>query len=117
MFPMPVEKWKPLPRRAYQLSLPIALVIWLLPMIAVMVTSIRSTEELSEGNYWGWPKHFALIENYREAFSNPYVAAGRRLVDSIIEPSTTRRHVAQVLEYLHTKRELRPPKKHGLMPL
>ena len=69
MFPMPVEKWKPLPRRAYQLSLPIALVIWLLPMIAVMVTSIRSTEELSEGNYWGWPKHFALIENYREALT------------------------------------------------
>ena len=62
-------------------------------------------------------KRAELIESYREAFSNPYVAAGRRLVDSIIEPSTTRRHVAQVLEYLHTKRELRPPKKHGLMPL
>jgi len=69
MFPMPVEKWKPLSRRAYQLSLPVALVIWLLPMIAVMVTSIRSTEELSEGNYWGWPKHFSLIENYREALT------------------------------------------------
>lgn len=62
-------------------------------------------------------KRAELIERYREAFSNPYVAAGRRLVDSIIEPSTTRRHVAQVLEYLHTKRELRPAKKHGLMPL
>ena len=44
-------------------------------------------------------------------------AAGRRLVDAIIEPSSTRHHVAQVLEYLHTKRELRPAKKHGLMPL
>jgi multiple sugar transport system permease protein len=69
MFPMPIAKWKPLPRRAYQLSLPVALVIWLLPMIAVMVTSIRSTEELSAGNYWGWPKHFALVENYREALT------------------------------------------------
>jgi methylmalonyl-CoA carboxyltransferase large subunit len=58
-----------------------------------------------------------LIERYREAFSNPYVAAGRRLVDAVIEPSQTRRHLAQVLEYLHTKRELRPAKKHGLMPL
>jgi multiple sugar transport system permease protein len=66
---MPVEKWKPLPRRAYKLSLPVALVIWLLPMIAVMVTSIRSSEELSEGNYWGWPKHFSLIENYKEALT------------------------------------------------
>ena len=62
-------------------------------------------------------KRAELIERYREAFSNPYVAAGRRLVDSIIEPSSTRRHVAQVLEYLHTKRELRPAKKHGLIPL
>jgi methylmalonyl-CoA carboxyltransferase large subunit len=62
-------------------------------------------------------KRTELIERYREAFSNPYVAAGRRLVDAVIEPSMTRHHVAQVLEYLHTKRELRPPKKHGLMPL
>jgi methylmalonyl-CoA carboxyltransferase large subunit len=62
-------------------------------------------------------KRAELIERYREAFSNPYVAAGRRLVDAVIEPSMTRRHIAQVLEYLHTKRELRPPKKHGLMPL
>jgi methylmalonyl-CoA carboxyltransferase large subunit len=62
-------------------------------------------------------KRAELIERYREAFSNPYVAAGRRLVDAVIEPSTTRRHLARVFEYLHTKRELRPSKKHGLMPL
>jgi len=62
-------------------------------------------------------KRAELIEKYREAFSNPYVAAGRRLVDAIIEPATTRQHLAQVFEYLHTKRELRPPKKHGLIPL
>ena len=62
-------------------------------------------------------KRAELIEKYRTAFSNPYVAAGRRLVDAVIEPALTRRHVAQALEYLHTKRELRPAKKHGLMPL
>jgi methylmalonyl-CoA carboxyltransferase large subunit len=62
-------------------------------------------------------KRKELVEKYREAFSNPYVAAGRRLVDSVIEPSVTRRHVAHALEYLHTKRELRPGKKHGLIPL
>jgi methylmalonyl-CoA carboxyltransferase large subunit len=62
-------------------------------------------------------KRKELIEKYREAFSNPYVAAGRRLVDTIIEPSTTRHHIAQALEYVHTKRELRPAKKHGLIPL
>jgi methylmalonyl-CoA carboxyltransferase 12S subunit len=58
-----------------------------------------------------------FVERYREVFSNPYVAAGRRLVDDVIEPSQTRRLVAQSFEYLQTKRELRPPKKHGLMPL
>jgi methylmalonyl-CoA carboxyltransferase large subunit len=58
-----------------------------------------------------------LIEEYRSHFANPFVAAGRRLVDDIIDPADTRRHLAQALEALHTKRELRPPKKHGLMPL
>jgi methylmalonyl-CoA carboxyltransferase 12S subunit len=58
-----------------------------------------------------------LIELYRSTFANPYVAAGRRLVDDVIEPAETRRYLAQALESLHTKRELRPPKKHGLIPL
>ena len=62
-------------------------------------------------------KRKEMIERYREAFSTPYVAAGRRLVDDIIEPAETRRVLAQALEFLHTKRELRPPKKHGLIPL
>jgi methylmalonyl-CoA carboxyltransferase large subunit len=58
-----------------------------------------------------------LIDRYREAFSNPFVAAGRRLVDDVIDPALTRFHLARSLEYLQTKRELRPPKKHGLIPL
>ena len=58
-----------------------------------------------------------LIEQYRSTFSTPYIAAGRRLVDDIIEPADTRKHLAQALEYLQTKRERRPPKKHGLIPL
>lgn len=62
-------------------------------------------------------KRKEMIEKYREVFSNPYVAAGRRLVDEIIEPAETRKAIAQSLEYLNTKRELRPAKKHGLIPL
>ena len=58
-----------------------------------------------------------LIDEYRNTFSNPFVAAGRRLVDDIIEPAETRRYLAQALESLHSKREFRPPKKHGLIPL
>jgi len=58
-----------------------------------------------------------LIGEYREKFANPYVSAGRRLVDDIIEPAETRKYLAQALESLHAKRELRPEKKHGLIPL
>jgi methylmalonyl-CoA carboxyltransferase large subunit len=62
-------------------------------------------------------KRKELIEKYRSAFSTPYVAAGRRLVDDVIEPANTRKHLAQALEYLQAKREFRPSKKHGLIPL
>lgn len=58
-----------------------------------------------------------LIELYRSTFANPYVSARRRLIDDVIEPSETRKYLADALEALHTKRELRPPKKHGLIPL
>ncbi|MEX2186664.1 MAG: acyl-CoA carboxylase subunit beta [Pirellulales bacterium] len=58
-----------------------------------------------------------LIERYRQTFASPYIAAGRRLVDDVIEPADTRRHLAQSLEYLQNKRDYRPPKKHGLIPL
>jgi methylmalonyl-CoA carboxyltransferase large subunit len=55
-------------------------------------------------------KRQELIAQYREAFSNPYVAAEHRLVDAVIEPALTRRHVAQALEYLRIKRQPRPHK-------
>jgi len=58
-----------------------------------------------------------LIDLYRDTFSNPYVAGAARLVDDIVEPAQTRRYLAMALESLQTKRELRPAKKHGLMPL
>ncbi|MFJ3057945.1 carbohydrate ABC transporter permease [Herbaspirillum sp. NPDC087042] len=69
MFPMPIEKWTPTQRLLYRLSLPVALGIWLLPMLAALVTSIRSNDELMAGNYWGWPQDFAMLENYREALT------------------------------------------------
>jgi methylmalonyl-CoA carboxyltransferase large subunit len=58
-----------------------------------------------------------LIEQYRNTFSSPFVAAGRMLVDDVIEPAETRKHLAEALEYLQAKRDMRPPKKHGLIPL
>ena len=57
------------------------------------------------------------IDEYREAFANPYVAAGRGLVDDVIEPADTRVYLAANLQVLKSKRELRPQKKHGLIQL
>jgi len=62
-------------------------------------------------------KRAEVIEEYRSTFSTPYVAAARRLVDDVIQPADTRRVLAQALDAMHTKRELRPAKKHGLIPL
>jgi methylmalonyl-CoA carboxyltransferase large subunit len=58
-----------------------------------------------------------LIEQYRTVFSNPYVAASRGMVDDVIVPADTRRYIAAALEALESKRDLRPQKKHGLIPL
>jgi methylmalonyl-CoA carboxyltransferase large subunit len=57
------------------------------------------------------------IEEYREEFSNPYIAASRGLIDSIIEPKDTRKYIALSLEMLKSKSDIRPPKKHGLIPM
>ena len=62
-------------------------------------------------------KRQELIDEYRGTFANPYVASEHGLVDDVIVPSETRRYVAQALESLTTKRDMRPPKKHGLMPM
>lgn len=62
-------------------------------------------------------KREELITKYRETFSSPYVAASRRMVDDIIEPGDTRRYLAMALEALQTKTDIRPAKKHGLIPL
>lgn len=58
-----------------------------------------------------------MVEEYREAFSTPYMAASRGLVDDIIDPAETRQQIAMALEVLMSKRESRPAKKHGLSPL
>ena len=58
-----------------------------------------------------------MIDEYRETFATPYVSAGARLVDDIIEPAETRGCVAAALDALATKRVLRPQKRHGNIPL
>ncbi|MFC4799337.1 acyl-CoA carboxylase subunit beta [Neobacillus sp. GCM10023253] len=57
------------------------------------------------------------IAEYREKFSNPYVAASRGMVDDVIDPRETRKKLKESLEMLRTKKETRPAKKHGNIPL
>jgi len=57
------------------------------------------------------------IEEFRDRFANPYVAAERGYVDAVIQPRETRKKLIQALAMLETKREKLPPKKHGNIPL
>jgi acetyl-CoA carboxylase carboxyltransferase component len=57
------------------------------------------------------------IEEYEELFSNPYCAARRGYIDAVIEPAQTRMRLIDALEVMCNKRELRPPKKHGNIPV
>ncbi len=58
-----------------------------------------------------------LIDDYREKFANPYVAAQRGFIDDVIEPKETRPRLINALEMLQNKRDANPPKKHGNVPL
>ncbi len=57
------------------------------------------------------------VDEFRERFANPYIAAERGYVDSVIRPRDTRRRIIQALEMLDTKRDKNPPRKHGNIPL
>ncbi|MEE9224416.1 MAG: carboxyl transferase domain-containing protein, partial [Thermoplasmata archaeon] len=58
-----------------------------------------------------------LASDYREKFANPYIAAQMGYVDDIIEPQDTRPRLIDALHTLLNKRETRPAKKHGNIPL
>jgi len=58
-----------------------------------------------------------LIQEYEDTLLNPYAAAERGYVDSVIVPAHTRGHIARALTLLRDKRETLPPKKHGNIPL
>jgi propionyl-CoA carboxylase beta chain len=57
------------------------------------------------------------IDEFRDRFASPYVAAERGFVDAIIQPHETRKKLIQALAMLENKRDKNPPKKHGNIPL
>ncbi len=58
-----------------------------------------------------------LVEDYREKFASPYIAAARGYIDAVIDPRETRPKLIRALEMLQNKRDTNPPKKHGNIPL
>jgi len=58
-----------------------------------------------------------FIKLYEETLANPYIAAERGYIDTVITPSNTRMNITRALRALKTKRESLPPKKHGNIPL
>lgn len=70
MFPRPIQTQPRAAQLAYQSFLPIALILWLLPLIAVMVFSIKPAVDFTQGNYWGAPSSFEGFANYGQVFFN-----------------------------------------------
>ena len=69
MFPTPVDRVSPATRIIYQAALPVALFLWLLPLLGVAMTSLKPFGDLAAGNYFGFPSHLAF-ENYADVFNN-----------------------------------------------
>ncbi|WP_299962460.1 carbohydrate ABC transporter permease [uncultured Roseobacter sp.] len=70
MFPTPIEKGSRTWQLTYQSLLPMALILWLLPLIAVAIFSVKPAVDFTQGNYWGMPSSFELVNNYGQVFFN-----------------------------------------------
>jgi len=69
MFPKPIESYSSGRQLSYKLALPIALFLWLLPLLAIFMTSIRPASDIAIGNVFGMPSSFQLFQNYGEVFA------------------------------------------------
>ena len=94
---------------------------WPTAQIAVMgaqgAVNILYRRELAEAGDDAADKRNELVQEYEDHLANPYIAAERGYVDSVIPPSYTRSYVVKALRALRTKRQTLPPKKHGNIPL
>ncbi len=68
MFPKPIQNSSRAWQTTYQALVPAALVMWLLPLIAVAIFSIKPEADFTTGNYWGGPSSFEGFSNYGRVF-------------------------------------------------
>ena len=94
---------------------------WPTAQIAVMgaqgAVNILYRRELTDAGEGAAVRREELVREYEDHLANPYIAAERGYVDSVIPPSCTRTYVVKALRALRTKRQTLPPKKHGNIPL
>jgi multiple sugar transport system permease protein len=69
MFPRPIEQTSRSTQMIYKIAVPVALFLWLFPLLGVALTSVRPASDLAQGNYFGMPSSFAY-ENYLDVFRN-----------------------------------------------
>jgi propionyl-CoA carboxylase beta chain len=100
-------------RADFNFAWPSAEVAVMGPEGAVNIVFRKELEEADDAE----ERRAELIADYRERFANPYVAAERGYVDDVIEPRRTRPMLIDALETALTKREPRPRRKHGNIPL
>lgn len=100
-------------RADLNLAWPTAEIAVMGPSAAVNIIYRRELAEAEDPE----AKRAELVEEYREHFANPYIAAQMGYVDSVIEPSQTRPRLINALHTLQNKRDQNPPKKHGNIPL
>ena len=100
-------------RADFNFAWPTAEVAVMGPESAVNIVFRKELDEAADPE----ARRAELIDEYRRQFANPYSAAERGYVDEVIEPRRTRPMLIDALETSLTKRELRPPRKHGNIPL
>src|SRR5580765_8478621 len=100
-------------RADYNVAWPGAEVAVMGPEGAVNIIFRKELEDADEPQ----ARRAELIADYKERFANPYHAAERGYVDEVIEPRLTRPILISALEVAKTKREPRPKRKHGNIPL
>jgi acetyl-CoA carboxylase carboxyltransferase component len=100
-------------RADFNFAWPTAEVAVMGPESAVNIVFRKELEEASDPD----ARREELVADYRAQFANPYVAAERGYVDEVIEPRRTRPLLVDALETALTKREPRPRRKHGNIPL
>lgn len=81
MFPRPIQQRSQPAQWLYKIALPVALFLWLFPLIGVAITSVRPAADLAAGNYFGIPSYLAF-ENYADVFRN--TPMGRYILNSFI---------------------------------